>query len=121
MDKTRQQIVKEFVLAVFDGKTQTPVLSSITREEIHAVVLTCLLEHGSFPRHACMTDGSPPIYFGEQIRRLNSETYIVANVDFFAYSSPNESSIRTFSDAFDAVSCFVRATIGNRMAGIPVI
>ena len=121
MTSTHQQIVTEFVLGFFAGKPRTPMLESITRTEVCDVVLKSLLENGCFPPHADMIDGDPPMYLGEQIRRLDRDRFLVANIEFYAYAPGDGPSTRTFDSPTDAVSCFVRDRVSTRMWGIPVL
>ena len=95
LDASRQQLVTRFVLGFFTpmgARRQMPMLNSITCDEVRSVVLDTLHEHGHFPLHADMVEGDPPMYFGEQIRRLDDGSYLVANIEFYDHASTDGKS-----------------------------
>ncbi|NNE01137.1 MAG: hypothetical protein HKN47_27800 [Pirellulaceae bacterium] len=109
------------MIGFFDGHYFSPPIDSITRDEICAVVLSDLVERGWFPSHAVMLPGDPPVYVGEQIRRISDERFVVANIDFFDHQPSDDAAVRVYEDARSAVACFVRARVSNRMYGIAVL
>lgn len=111
MHKSRQQLAAQYVLDFFAGTGQTSVPHNMTADEVYAVVSESLRQHGCFPPDAVAIEGDPPIYCGEQIRRLNEGTYVVANVEFFARSTPDGSTTRTFNNERDAVSRFIKGCL----------
>lgn len=124
MDGSRQQVVTEFVHACFnsrDSSRRFATLDSVTRDEVQAVVLRTLLEHGRFPMHAAMVAGDPPMFIGEQVCSVANGNYLVTNIDFYDHASTDGSSTRVFANPTDAVAYFVRATVRNKMYGIPVV
>ena len=123
LDSSRHHLVTLFVRGHFSPRginVQMPLLESISHDELVAVILEALEEHGCFPFHAEVIHLDPSMYIGEQIRTLKDGSYLVANCESYEYAPKNGTSSRIFANPQESVACFLRVQLGSYMRGIPV-
>ena len=87
-------------------------LAKIDIRAIRRRVKDAVLQHGYYPPIASASSDDPPVLVGAQIRKLSSDNYIVANVQWKQYGADDVPS-KTFTDLDSAVEAFLKGTVGG--------